>query len=353
MSSSSASSAGAVTGAVAPTAPGAATKPAAVRTASSAGSQTAAEAAATGAVVPEAVKPQAPGRRPPTKKAAPEARVINPGDKICSQCGEGNDPIRKFCRRCGASLIEAQIFTLPWYRKLLRRLRGGKQHQAGARPKRRRRSGSVLGLLTGWVARIILLAIIVVVVLSFVGPWHKHMYSKEKQWYNDALFFIHPTFTEVFAVCPPAQPGNCPAAKGGVPVTATSSAPQHPPTNLIDNAINTSWQSDGVLAGQSVTFYFAGPTDFAKIGFDNGDLDSNTSFLTEARAHAVKLVFFNQKLKTVYTKTIDLKDVSTFQTYTVAPKGATGVTMQIESVYASSGAGKNVAIAQVEFYTKN
>jgi hypothetical protein len=334
---------------VAPVAP---TKAATVRTASSAGSAAAGQADTTGAVVPEAVKPQAPGRRPPAKKAA-EARVINPGDKICSQCGEGNDPIRKFCRRCGASLIEAQIFTLPWYRRLFRRLFGGKQHQAGARPKRRRRSGSALGWLTGWVARLILLAIIVVVALSFIGPWHKHMYSKEKQWYNDALFFIHPTFTEVFAVCPPAQPGNCPAAKGGVPVTASSSAPQHGPTNLIDNAINTSWQSNGTLTGQSVTFYFAGPTDFAKIGFDNGDLDSNTSFLTEARAHVVKLVFFNQKLKTISTKTIDLKDVSTFQTYTVAPKGATGVTVEIESVYASSGAGKNVAIAQVEFYTKN
>ena len=43
---------------------------------------------------------------------------------ICSNCGEANDPTRKFCRRCGTTLVAAQVVAptrLPWYRRLFHR----------------------------------------------------------------------------------------------------------------------------------------------------------------------------------------------------------------------------------------
>ena len=53
---------------------------------------------------------------PPTRR--------HPGDLICGQCGEGNDPVRHFCRRCGNSLDEAIAVRLPWYRRFFHRLFG-------------------------------------------------------------------------------------------------------------------------------------------------------------------------------------------------------------------------------------
>ena len=71
------------------------------------------------AMQPEAVKPAATRARPGVSSqdcAGP--RIVNPGDLVCGQCGEGNDPSRRFCRRCGASLAAGDgIRPLPWYQR--------------------------------------------------------------------------------------------------------------------------------------------------------------------------------------------------------------------------------------------
>jgi hypothetical protein len=46
------------------------------------------------------------------------APVAKPGDRICTQCGMGNDPTSKFCRRCGSSMDEARIAAKPLRWKL-------------------------------------------------------------------------------------------------------------------------------------------------------------------------------------------------------------------------------------------
>jgi hypothetical protein len=61
---------------------------------------------------------------------APE---IRPGDLICSVCGTGNDPARRFCRHCGNSLAAAVVAVKPpWYRRIFRRRR--QRYAAGERP---------------------------------------------------------------------------------------------------------------------------------------------------------------------------------------------------------------------------
>lgn len=286
------------------------------------------------AVQPQAVKPSATRTRPPAKKAAP-AREINPGDKVCGQCGEGNDPIRRFCRRCGASLVEATVFKLPWYKALWRRLTHRKQRQAGDRPKMRRRAFGGAG---GWVGRlvagIVVLAVLVLVVLSLVGPAHKHLRKTESRYYHDVIGVVHPTYNPLFAR----------------DASASSSAPGHPASNLISGQKNDSWQSNGKTTGQFVVVNFAQAGNVAKVGFDIGDQDTPQAFQTEPRPSKLKLVFGGPHHE---QKTVNLRDVPGFQTFTVSTKDVTGVTIFVEGVYPATGPGQNVSIAQVEFFTKS
>lgn len=76
-------------------------------------------------------KPSADGSGKPRERTPEAARAraaavtktkpthrLRPGDLICGQCGEGNPPARKFCRRCGTSLTEAVPAHVPWWRRL-------------------------------------------------------------------------------------------------------------------------------------------------------------------------------------------------------------------------------------------
>src|SRR5437879_13130416 len=95
---------------------------------------------------------------PPTRRHA--------GDLICGQCGEGNDPVRHFCRRCGSSLDEAIAVRLPWYRRFFNRLFGGRTREAGWLP-RRVGPPNVEGVV--WrIVRLPIAALIIVGLLAFL-----------------------------------------------------------------------------------------------------------------------------------------------------------------------------------------
>jgi hypothetical protein len=292
---------------------------------------------AMGPVQPEAVKPVAAKARPtPRSKVAP-SRVVNPGDLICGQCAEGNDPARKFCRRCGASLQEAVVFHLPWYRRAWRRITTRTPKQAGARPSVRRRmvGGSGPGWLTSWVTRIIVLAILVVVVLAFVGPWRHTIHNRASRYYHDVINVVHPSYNPVHPVS----------------ARATSSAPGHPAAFAIDGASNTSWQTGGKTTGkgQALVISLAGPTNIDKVGFLNGDSDSQGAYLTELRPTVVHMYFGGAH---PYEKNFTLKDSASFQSFTLKAKSATSIILTIESVYPSVQ-GKHTALAEVELFKKS
>jgi hypothetical protein len=281
------------------------------------------------------VKPGTVKSRPAPKKAAP-AREINPGDKVCGQCGEGNDPQRRFCRRCGASLVEAVIFTLPWYTRLWRRLTRRKQRLAGDRPRTRRRiigghGGGVIFNIGKWV---VLAAVAVLVILSFVGPYHHSLRHRESRYYHNVVNIVHPTYN----------------AYHPTSVTATSSAPGFPASNLINNADNTTWEANNAGVGQQVVVTFPSPASIAKVGFLNGNQTTPQAYLTEPRPEKVEMTFGGPH---PYTKTVTLKDSPNFQTFTVSAKGATNMTLTIESVYPAQGGGTNTALTQIEFFTKS
>ncbi len=308
-----------------------------VQAAAAAPSAPVAPAAPTGPVQPEAVKPMALRARPVPKPQPKPARVINPGDKICNQCGDGNDPARRFCRRCGASLQQAVVFTPPWYRRLIHRLRHRKVRAAGDRPRQRRRviGGAGGGWLTSWFTRIVLLAIIVFAILANVGPYKHPIRHRLSIWYHDVANVVHTTYN-------PVHPTGA---------SATTAAPGHPAGLAIDNASNTCWEAGGTKAGvgESITLNLQSASDIDKIGFINGDNDSPQSFLTEPRLQTIQVTFGTS---TPYVKTFTLKDESSFQTFTIGAKSATSVTITIESVYGSSQ-GKNAALTEVELFKKS
>lgn len=275
-------------------------------------------------------------RPTPRAKVAP-TREINPGDLVCGQCAEGNDPDRRFCRRCGASLQQAVIFALPWYSRLWRRLTTRKTRQAGDRPKVRRRAfgGSGPGWLTSWVTKVVVAVVAVLVVLTFVGPWHHSIRHRINRYYHNVVNVVHPTYN-------PVHPDRA---------TATSFTRGHPPSFTIDGAANTSWWTGGRGSGQGQRLAIAlgTATNVDKIGFLLGDQDNPAAFLTQGRPAEVELSFTGSH---PYTKKLSLKDSPNFQTYTLNARSATVLTITIEAVQGVPP-GTHTAIAEIELFKKS
>jgi hypothetical protein len=364
----------------APPAPGSATAappeaksaPAAAPTvaAAAAATATAATAAATktepvqpaavqpAAVQPQAVKPQAVKTRPTPKQKQPSTRVVNPGDLVCGQCGEGNDPKRKFCRRCGASLQEAVVFALPWYQRWWRALTRKRVRAAGERPKNRRRlvGGSGPGLVWSVVRLLLVIAVVVVVIVALVSHPFRHRIST---YYHDILNDVHPRYA---AIHPPQQLAR-----------ATSQQIGFPPSATIDGAVNSHWATGSANDGKGATLILrmGSPTNIDKIGFLNGNQDgapSNTqsTFATEPAVKDIRVVFaeivpvknaLGQTVNTVETKVKNytLKDNINFQTFNESYKGVTLFELTILSVYPSTAVhpGHNASLAEVEFFKKS
>ncbi len=293
-------------------------------------------------VQPGAVKPTAVSNRPAPKTRTAPTRVVNPGDLVCGQCGEGNEPHRKFCRRCGASLQRAAVFYLPWYKRWWRSLTTKKSKAAGDRPRSKRRAfgGSGRGWVVSWLGRILGIAIVVLVVLSFSGPWHNALHNREERYYHDVIGAVHPNYTAVHPLS----------------AAATSSARGHPPGFAIDGAVNTSWQTNGANPlGQSLLIRLASPTNLDKIGFLNGDQDTPQAYLTEPRPELIHMTFLSKPTPghttKPYSKSVTLKDTASFQTFTLDAKDVSSITITIGSVY-ESNQGTHAAIAEVELFVK-
>jgi ribosomal protein L40E len=286
-------------------------------------------------VEPQAIKPAAAKAKPAPRPAAPQRRVINPGDRICGGCGDGNPPERNWCRRCGASLKEAEVFNPSFWKRLLARLRRRRRvRAAGERPGTRRRmfGGAGPGWLTSWITKVVAVAVIVFVVLCFFGPWKSTIRRHLASDYHTVANVVHPSYDPVRAVG----------------ATATSQAPGHPAIYAVDGASNTSWWTNGNGVGQKLTIQLGAPTQIDKLGFIIGDTDTPSSFDQQARPLLV-LLDFNGGSKP-YSKTEVMSDSPNFQSFTVSSPAVTSITLTIESV-AGGQANSNTALAEVELFS--
>ncbi len=264
----------------------------------------------------------------------------HPGDLICGQCGEGNDPTRHFCRRCGNSLDEAIAVRLPWYRRLVNRLFGVRTREAGWRPHRVG-PPNVMGVV--WrVVSLAIGALIVVALAAFllVPSFHNLVVNRVTGGVTTVRKAFFPRYDAVYATG----------------ASASTSIAGHLPTLAVDKFNNTYWGAQPRDPAPYLKVSFHDPVDLAQIGFDSGAAGTapTDDFLAQPRPHDVHLVFSNGTTADLKLKDEDPKVAKNAQFYPVEAKQVTFVEIHIMSVYATAGAApSSVAIAEVEFRVKN
>lgn len=278
---------------------------------------------------------------PTVTRPRPAARAMEaptrrrPGDLICGQCGEGNDPTRHFCRRCGNTLDEALAIQLPWYRRLWNRLFGPRTYAAGYRHRRVGPPNVLGGVMR--IVRLAIVALIVVALLAFalIPSFHNLVVQRVTTGVTAVRKIVHPNYDPIHAT------GS----------SASSSIAGHLPGLAVDGFNNTYWAA---LPGDHLPFLkltFANPTDLAEIGITSGASGTAPSdqFLAQPRPRAVHLVFSDGS-----TVDLNLADQAAVQFFALNARQVTFVEIHILSVWPTAGPSpSSVAITEVEFKTKD
>ena len=279
------------------------------------------------AVQPAALQPAAP--RPhvaPKPAAAPPTKRLRPGDLICGSCGEGNDPVRKFCSRCGQSLATAVVASTPWYRRLLPH-RKAKVLAAGERPKRRGGSGIHLGALVRWGRNVVLVVVLVAGIAYGAIPAFRDNV-------NSRVNSVIQNFTAKTAAPTPVHAST---------VTASSSTAGHAANLAVDAFSNTYWAATlSKDAHPKLSVGFSPAVNVNVLLFISGNTANE---LSGPRPKELHITFSNG-----VSQNVTLADEATSQQFNInGATKVTGVTIQIMSVYGSTS-GNDVALSDVEFF---
>lgn len=261
-----------------------------------------------------------PGTRRPRLT---ERRAAQPGDLICGQCGEANPPSRKFCARCGAALVEAEVVAEKWWRRLLPKR---KPLEAGTRPKRHRPGAARRGVgkALRWTFLIALLGAIGA--YGLVPSFRSLVNTQATSLATDVKGIFVTELT-------PVRPTG---------ITANVESPGHPPLMAADNAKNTFWLAPVEPAEPSLVLDFGREVDLREAIIRVGNPDDLQA------AHRPK------KLHLVYStgKTFDLDIADTPDEQRVKignSAGATDVEVHVVELHRSLR-GNEVALAEIEFF---
>jgi hypothetical protein len=290
---------------------------------------------------PEAVKPGPERPRAAARPAQQETPPPNPGDLVCGNCGIGNDPARKFCRRCGQSLATATIAVaprIPWYRRIFGGGRTARAAAAGERPKSMRKDGKTgggirIGRLFSTGFQVILLAVVIGAVAGYL------LVPGFKDAVNGAISSVREM------VSPPADPVST-AGKATGP-----SSKDHPAQLAFDGT--TAYWAAPFVDGQPPTIQavFSPSADVSKVLVTAGA--PGESFKALARPRDVTFEFLDDGGTVIASKAYELKDVATAQPFDVGAKGAAKVRLTVRSVYLAEKANAPVAITEIEFFGKS
>ena len=287
---------------------------------------------------PTSLAPVVTRPRPGPRTMEPPTRR-NPGDLICGQCGEGNDPTRHFCRRCGNSLDEAIAVRLPWYRRFFNRLFGVRTREAGWRPRRVGPPNVMGGVMR--VVRLAIVAMLAVGILGFllIPPFHNLVVNKVTAGVTSVRKVVHPNYDTVYPVA----------------AAATSQTAGHAASLTIDRTSNSYWAAIPTDKTPQLVFTFSEPQDLSEILFRSGAPGAQPSdFLNQPRPKAVHIIFTDAQGKLITATDITLTDQEGSQFYPIEAKQTTTARIQIQSVYPATGAARSaVAIAEVEFKIKD
>jgi hypothetical protein len=292
-----------------------------------------------------------PAARQPTGDVAPrpkpvasvEQRVAQPGDRICGACGEANDPSRKFCRRCGASLTEARIVAeprLPWYRRIFGGEKKSKQYAAGERigsmsksaPKRPGGLGGILksvGLVRGLLGLVVMLGVFGYVgIPSFQGVVNGVVDTVRNKGVGGLVDGITGLINPKLV---PVRP---------VGFEANGEVDDHPIRLLFDLATNTEWQTGEKAPSVDVTF-----KDKIELRYLSVRTGSLAKFVDFRRPSRLVFVFEGG-----ITKEIDLQDVPDEQKIPIEGPPSGKITIRILDTNGPEAAP--IAISEIEFFAK-
>ncbi|MPV48630.1 zinc ribbon domain-containing protein [Pseudactinotalea sp. HY160] len=275
--------------------------------------------------VPAPVRPQAPKPRRHVEPAPAEEPPPAPGDLICGACGAGNAPHRKFCRRCGASLIDAPVQgrLSRRERRRLRRSRRRAGPTAGTRPTTRRRRFPVK-------------TVVVLVILALAGTAGWIYRSSLATGYNVVLDRVNGN--QVF---------NPSAA------TASSSQKGHG-ADLARNGVNTDYwapEATGGGDGEWIEFTFDEPFRLVHVLLTSGASTQDKERLAQARPSKVRFSATTGD-GTRQIKDLPVEDVGTAQELLLRFDDVTTLRMTVLSSYPPADkdpADARVAVAEVEF----
>jgi len=269
-------------------------------------------------------------------------RVI-PGDRVCGNCGTGNDPTRKFCRSCGRSLAAAVIAPkVPWYRRIFRREK--RALSAGQRPKGAG-SGASGGGLTGTIRsiraagrnvfRILVPAIVILAMLGiFIVPSIRETVLRTV---NDIIEqvsrFVKPEYIEILDI-----KAEGPGVK------------DHEAAELTDLNTFSYWMVD--LAGNpnpSVQLTFTAPVDLAKLRVTN--LPPGEVFTANARVATITIDYGDGTSQQITVENLPCEPQKSpcGQDFDLKGKAVATLRITVATTY-PPGATGNLTLAELEFF---
>lgn len=271
-------------------------------------------------------------------KTAPTHR-LQPGDLICGNCGEGNAPKRKFCSRCGDSLVEAAVAAkVPWWRRLRIR-RGPKVVELGPEKGRTASGGRVstpgldlrhLASQTYRKARVaVAVAVLAAGVIYGIYPPFRaqvnSVFSSEKA---RVTGIVNTKYV-------PIHPIRC---------TATGQARAHPAANVCDGYFNNFWQAPWSASSEAtITMTFGHPVTITRMILYNG---AYGAYVANGRPSLLRLVFSNHE-----SYTVTPQDTPRQQTLSIKHGVlVTSVQFQVGAIYQGTANPSDVAISQIELF---
>jgi hypothetical protein len=310
-------------------------------------------------VVPPLPKPREPAERTPqatrglaaaVTKTKPTRR-LRPGDLICGQCGEGNPPVRKFCSRCGNSLVAAEHVKPSWWHRLTHWFRRGPRvvdlsaedhgtaddSRAGSVTREAKLRKAMTGrdprqalrkiYRRGRIAAFVFLAIAVIL----YGKWGAFRYlidSKVNSARSRVTGTIDIHYIPVHAVA----------------VSANLQEQGDPGYNAVDDYLNTYWLARYSPADYpTLTLTFGQPVTLERMILYSG---VSSDYLAHGRPSLIVLVFSNDK-----SATLTPQDTPKEQTLNIANAiQVTSMKLEIEGTYPGTVSPADVAISDIELF---
>lgn len=307
----------------------------------------------TGPEIPTAIQPMKPAPvvdrpRPQARPMQREEPKVRPGDLVCAQCGTGNDPARKFCRHCGASLVLAEVQApLTWWQRVKAWFKGRpppKGKEKVGRAKRgtgKKVAGVGKKIFAGALAVLLLMFGVLPVIQTFApsfkvpgSDWAHRQYAGVAKKVKNV---IHPRLDPIHAVG----------------ITSTSADPSHPAALAIDTYRNTFWLpavvgADGHGIGQSLLLTFDRKVTIRQIIVTPGINVNEGDFLKNPTPNDIELIY---NCDNAHPEDITVKDQAKGEANRLSnAKNVRTLTVTIKSINPHQGPGQVAAITEIELF---